>query len=242
MSALREEKPVLLLIPGMLNNEQVWAAVAPWLDRRAEVRIADVTRQSSLERMAHDAWWQLADVPATRALALCGFSMGGYVALEMLAAPARAVQAVALVATSARPETSEGAALREKGISAIERDFGRFVDHVLGLGIHAASRDDTALVERMRRMMLGVGAAAAVRQNHAIAARRDWRKRLAALDVPTTIVCGREDRITPPELSRELAELIPNARLEWIERAGHMAPLEQPEQVAAAIEAVLPFT
>jgi 3-oxoadipate enol-lactonase len=56
----------------------------------------------------------------------------------------------------------------------------------------------------------------------------DQRDRAAAIRVPTLVVCGAEDNVTPPALSRELAELIPAARYEQIDSAGHLSNLEQP--------------
>ncbi len=118
-------KPVLLLIPGMLNTRAIWGRVAPLLQDAAEVRIASVLTQSSIPEMARDAWALVADVAAGTPLVICGFSMGGYTALEMLANPRRAVAAVGLLDTSGRPETPEGMATREKTIAAIGKDFAR---------------------------------------------------------------------------------------------------------------------
>ncbi|MCJ0764787.1 alpha/beta fold hydrolase [Variovorax terrae] len=232
-------KPVLLLIPGMLNTAEVWAGVAEHLGDAAELRIATVQTQDSIAQMARDAWALLADVPAGVPLVLCGFSMGGYVALEMMASPDRPVSALALLDTSARPESAEGAAMREKTIAAIGRDFSKVVDGVAQFATHAASREDAALMARLREVMLGIGSEAAIRQNRAILGRADHRARLAQLNVPTLVMCGRDDKVTPPALSQELAALIPGARLEWIENAGHMAPMEQPARVAALLATLL---
>lgn len=232
-------KPVLLLMPGMLNDARVWEDVAAALGGAAEIRIPDFTTQDTLAAMARDAWASVADLPSGRPLVLAGFSMGGYVAMEMLARPARAVQGLALIDTNGRPESPEGAAQREKTIAAIERKFPTVVDGIVTFGTHADSREDARLVERLRQMMLDVGAATAIRQNRAIAARADHRDVLRALRMPTRVVCGRADRVTPPELAEELAATVPGAGLVWIEKAGHMAPLERPTDVAAAIRPLL---
>jgi pimeloyl-ACP methyl ester carboxylesterase len=77
-----------------------------------------------------------------------------------------------------------------------------------------------------------VGLQVGLRHLQAIAARLDHRAMLAALTLPVSVVCGREDKVTPPEMSEEAAALIPGARLHWVEGAGHMVPLEQPELLA----------
>lgn len=232
-------KPVLLLLPGMLNDVRVWGGVAAALGDAAEIRIPDFTTQDTLAAMARDAWALVADVPASRPLVLAGFSMGGYVAMAMLANPVRAVQGLALLDTNGRPESPEGAAQREKTIAAIERRFPAVVDGIATFGTHADSQGDVRLMETLRQMMLDVGGPTAIRQNRAIASRADHRAVLQALRLPVRVVCGRADRVTPPELAQELAAGIPGAELVWIENAGHMAPMERPADVAAAIKPLL---
>ena len=233
------KKPVLLLIPGMLNTAAIWSRVTPLLAESADIRIASVTTQASIADMARDAWALVADVPVDTPLVICGFSMGGYTALEMLANPQRAVAALGLLDTSGRGETPEGMALREKTIAAIGRDFSRVVDGVLQFGTAAAAQAQPELMQTMRQLMLDVGGETAIRQNRAIMARTDHRTTLAQLKLPVLVMCGRDDKITPPELSTELAALIPGARLEWIDNAGHMTPMEQPQRVAELLKTLL---
>ena len=232
-------KPVLLLIPGMLNTAAVWREVVPLLAPRFDVRIADVQTQSSIAEMARDAWARVADVPPGVPVRVCGFSMGGYVAIEMIAGQGRRVDGLVLLDTSARPETAEGAALREKTIAAIGRDFDKVTAGVAQFATDDARHADEPWMAALRTLLREVGPEAAIRQNRAIVGRADHREALAALRIPVRVVCGRSDRITPPELSQELAALMPSARLEWIEGAGHMTPLEAPAQVAAAIGSLL---
>jgi pimeloyl-ACP methyl ester carboxylesterase len=225
-------KPVLLLIPGMLNTDAVWSRVLPLLAAQADVRIADVRSQDNVAAMARDAWALVADVPAGTPLIVCGFSMGGYVALEMQAHAQRRFDALALLCTSARPESPEGAIVRDRTIAAIEKNFAKVVEGVLAFGTHPDSQKQPALMQELRELMLGVGADAAIRQNHAVKGRADHRASLAQIDLPVLVIGSREDRIIAPDACEELAVAIPNARLEWLSGSGHMAPIEQPEQVA----------
>jgi pimeloyl-ACP methyl ester carboxylesterase len=80
--------------------------------------------------------------------------------------------------------------------------------------------------------MRAVGPSAAIAQNRAIMARGDHRAALAALRMPVLVLCGKDDLVTPPECSEELAALIPGAQLQWIEGSGHMVPVEQPAALA----------
>ena len=232
-------KPVVLLIPGMLNTAAVWDRVVPLLQDAAELRIVDVQTQANIADMARDAWALLADVAPATPVVVCGFSMGGYVAIDMVSRPQRAIAGLLLLDTSGRPESPEGEVTRAKTIAAFERNFAKVVENMLPFSSHPDHHQDTALFDTLRAIMLPVGGEAAVRQTRAVAGRADHRASLAALTIPTRVLCGREDKVTPPELSEELAALIPGAQLEWLAQSGHMTPVEQPREVANAIRSLL---
>lgn len=228
-------KPVLLLVAGMLNDASLWNEVGAALASRADVRIA-LPVQDSVPAMAAAAWAQLDDVPAATPVVLAGFSLGGYVAIEMLAHPRRPVQAAALIATSARTESPEGAAGREKTMAAMRKDFARAVDGTVAWTTHAPGPE---LVARLSAMMRGVGADTAIRQTRAVMARNDHRAALAALALPVAVACGSEDRVTPPAIAQELAALVPGATFERVEGSGHMLPVEQPAAVIRVLNGLL---
>ncbi len=232
-------RPVLLLLPGMLNTPAVWADVAELLRPQADVRMADFGTQSSIPEMAGDAWAAVADVPLDTALVVCGFSMGGYVALEMLAQAQRPLNGLGLLNTSAQPETAQTALGREKTIAALERDFAKVVHKVALLAVHPDRQTDGMLMERTRQIMSDTGAPAAIRQNRAILARGDHRALLAQLKLPVRVISSRDDQVVPPAHSEALAALIPGARLVWVAHAGHMTPLEQPQAVADVLRGLL---
>jgi len=235
-------KPVLLLIPGMLNTAAIWRRVTAHIGDAADIRIANLLTQSTIPEMADDAWKLVADVLPGTPLVICGFSLGGYTAIEMLthaSERARQVTALGLLDTSGRPESPEGRVVREKTIAAIEKNFPKVVEGVLAFGTSPATHGNEALIQGLREIMLDAGPEATIRQNRAIMARADNREKLAMLKIRTLVMCGRDDKITPPDASIELAALIPGAQLEWIDNAGHMTPMEQPERVAALIKTLL---
>ena len=232
-------KPVLLMIPGLLNDERVWADVAERLLDAAEVRIVRVSGATSIDGMATDAWAMVGDVPAATPIVPCGFSMGGYIAIAMLARPARRAAGVALIDTSSRPEAPENVPMREKLMAAFERDFAKTVESLIPLNFHPDNLKDVALLDEFRRMAARVGAPTVVRQLRAIVGRADHRDVLAALDLPALVLCAHEDRMLPPALSRETAALLKGSTLTLIDGAGHMAPMEQPDAVAAALRGLL---
>lgn len=227
-------KPVFLLIPGMFNTATIWDPVAAQLRPHADIRIADVLTQDSIAAMAADAWTLVASLAPGTPLVVCGFSMGGYVAIELLASHASGIHGVALVDTSAKVETPESLPVREKTISALERNFARTVEGIIPFSLHPAHHNGP-LAEGMRVMMHGVGAPAAIRQTRAVMGRVGHRAALARLVIPALVVCGREDKVTPPALSEDLAALIPGSRLEWLSNAGHQTPIEQPAALAGLL-------
>lgn len=226
-------KPVLLLVPGMLNDGRIWSEVTGRLGDVADVRVADVTTQNSLADMAQDAW-RLVDANLLGApLVLAGFSMGGYVVMEMLSQMfsqmPHPLHGVAFLSTSPRPESPDGMAVRQKTIEAMHTDFPKTVEGIVPWSTYKPS---DILTQDLRQMMLDLGSEVAIRQTQAIMARRDHRAMLARLTGPVRLLCGQRDRVTPPELTQELSSLIPHAACQIVENSGHMLPRENADQVA----------
>ena len=229
-------KPVLLLIPGMLNDASVWDDVLPCLPGDWTVRIANVQTQESIAEMARDAWQQLDDVPLSTPVMVTGFSLGGYVAIKMLAHPQRPLSAAALLSTSPLPESDDSRTVREKTMSAMQANFPKVVDGIVKFGTHEASE---AVQERLRQMLLSVGCETALRQTRAIMGRADHREALSRLSLPVALMCGEHDRVTPPQLTQQLAQCIPHAQTFIIPQSGHLLPVQQAAAVAKALASLL---
>jgi pimeloyl-ACP methyl ester carboxylesterase len=224
-------KGVFLLLAGMLNDERVWQPVAERLRARSgwAVEALGFATEDSMQAMARSAVQRLqphGDVPVV----LAGFSMGGYVAQQLLAQGLKP-RALALVDSAVRPESEATLAGRQKGAQAMQKDFAAFAAQVAKFSMGAASQG-LPLQQQVEQSLKDVGLQAGLRHLQAIAARQDHRALLATLAIPALVVCGREDKVTPPEMSQEAADLIPGARLRWIEGAGHMVPLEQPDALS----------
>lgn len=225
-------KTTLLLIPGMLNDARIWADLLPLVQDEVDVRIASVLGQPSIEAMASDAWALLDDLPPQAPWVLAGFSMGGYVALEMLARPRRLPRGAALLSTSAQPETPESSAAREKTMAAMQADFPKMVEGIIKWGTVDVTPEQA---QHLRTMLLDLGLPTGLAHSRAIMTRSDHREALQALALPVQVVCGRQDKVTPLALSEELTRLIPHARLHIMEEAGHMIPCQRAQELAQAI-------
>ena len=224
----------LLLVPGLMNDARVWKPQADALSATREVRIADSTRHASIRDIAIAA---IAHAPDGR-FALGGFSLGGYVALEIVRQARERVAALALVDTGSRSDTVEATAMRRLMLSAVSADAANFdavAKSFLPRVVHASRIDDAVLVDLFLAMARDVGIDGFVRQQHAAIGRPDSRATLATIQCPTVVVCGREDEITPLALSEEMAAAIPDARLVVVERCGHMSTLERPKEVTQAL-------
>ena len=166
---------------------------------------------------------------------VCGLSLGGVVAIAMhAAAPGRCASLVLADSFAIHPD---GTAIHQRSVDASRamamRDLAEArVDMLLGSAAPPELRAE--VVETM---------AAIDPHAYRIGAEAVWladqRDRAAGIAVPTLVLCGAEDRITPPALSEALAALIPGARLATIEAAGHLANAEQPRAFNAAIDAFL---
>ena len=227
--------PPILMVPGLLCDAALWSPQVAHLTLRYACHIADVTSHDSIASMAAES---LRAAPPQFVLA--GLSMGGYVALEIMRqAPERAL-ALMLLDTSARQDTPEQSERRQSLIALAK--MGKFkgvTPRLMPLLIHKDRLEEQPLVQIVLDMAERVGQAAFLRQQTAILGRPDSRPFLSQIHVPTQIVCGDSDALTPPALAREMATDIPDARLTLVPDCGHLSTLERPEAVNAAFDGLL---
>lgn len=218
----------LLLLPGTLSDAEIWRAQIGALSH-ADIRVADLTTQTTIAAMADDAIGVMPD----GAFMVAGFSLGGYVAFEVLRRAGDRVRGLALINTQARPEPAESRPGREKMMALARSDFPHLTEALIHLMLPPARLREATLVASIKSMMNRVGAAAFVRQSHAVMNRADSRAVLAAIDCPTLIIGGIEDAVVPPKLSVEMAAAIPGAQIHLLPDTGHMGPMERPDEVTA---------
>lgn len=224
----------LVLLPGLLCDSRLWRDIVPPLRDAIAPMVADLSLDDTISAMA--ARTLLAAPPR---FALAGLSMGGYVALEILRQAPERVTHLALLDTSARPDTPERKAARSAGIADVEK--GKFIGVSRGLlpSLLAPHNLDTSLAEEVQAMAERLGRQTYIRQQTAIMNRVDSRPDLGGITVPTLVGVGMLDKLTPPELAAEMADAIPGAVLAHFPDSGHLPPMENPEPVAAALGALL---
>lgn len=223
----------LILLPGLACDAALWHPQHPTLAaayRGGPVVVADVNqRADSIPAMAN---LLLAEHPGE--LLLAGCSMGGMLAMETARQAPQRVRGLALLGTSARPDTPALIQLRTQAIA--EFAAGR-VEMLLRANAMFAFHPTHAqrLVEAYVAMVMRAGADGLIRQNRAVMARPDLRPHLAAIACPTLVVAGQDDQLTPPECAHELAEGIPGAQLQLLSECGHMLTWERPQAVTEAL-------
>jgi len=228
----------IVLVPGLLCSAEAFAPQVAALWRFGPVTVASTLEGNSIEEMAAAI---LATAPPHFALA--GISMGGYICLEIVRQAPERVLKLALLDTSARPDTPDQSSQRLAMVaSARTGDFLRLASGALGAIVHPSRKEDAHLRAINLRMAAAVGFDGFVRQTNAIIARMDSRPGLAEIAVPTLVLVGDADTLTPPALAEEIAAAIPCARLTVVPQCGHASTLEHPDAVNAALIAWLDGT
>ena len=209
----------LVMLPGTLCDERLYTSVLDHLGLNANVPVLDGSDDAAT--MAR----RVLDRLPSR-FALVGFSLGGIVALEMAAQAPERLDRLALIGCNPGRLSPDAARARAAQSRA------SFV---------ASSRAHThPALHKLIDDMAGDTSISVYQQQTAITlSRADSRPRLAHITVPTLIICGADDVVCPPAFSREMAELIPQARLALVEGAGHYVTLERPDAVATEIAAWL---
>jgi pimeloyl-ACP methyl ester carboxylesterase len=227
---MTDNLPQLLLLPGLLNDAELWRDQVTGLADVARCRVADLTRGESLRELAEQV---LAEAEPTFALA--GFSMGGYVAQEIARIAPERIERLALIDTAIRADTPERAAQR-RAVNAAASHEGAFLgvaDRLMASYVDPSRLADKDLTGRIQAMTQRLGREVFLRQNGL--AREDGAAALRALRCPIVIICGEHDAITPLAGQHEMARAIGCTHMVVIPNAGHMTPMEAPQAVNAAL-------
>lgn len=221
-------KPNILMLPGLLTDASLFTEQVTALTTLARVEVGDLTTGETIAAMAAS----VLQATSAERFVLVGLSLGGYVAFEiMLQAPDR-VAGLVLIDTTARPDTAEASAAREKLIELAATDLEAVIEQLLPRLSHPERMNLPDVGGVIQSMATGLGKEVFERQQRAIMGRPDSRPTLAEIKCPTLVICGRDDVITPPELAEEMASGIKHAELRIIEQCGHLSTLDQPEEVS----------
>lgn len=220
----------IVMIPGLGSDATVWQPTIDALGADADCIVGDTLSDTSLVGMAARI---LAQVP--NRFALAGVSMGGMVALEIMRRAPEHVTWLALLDTNPNPDTPEQRARRETANAAMAgtTDVAALARPGVAYMLHPRARGE--IHQQMIDMAVRVGADAYIRQNKAVMARDDLRPVLPMIRVPTTIIYGESDQMTPVAYGEQLRDGIHGSTLHLIAECGHLPPIERPDAVAALL-------
>ena len=216
----------LILFPGFMCDEELWSEVVPGLDPEWTLHHANLFEDPSIEEMAARVLLE-----APQSFVMAGFSMGGFVAREIAHTAPERVEDMALIATSARGSTRKEIERSKQLQHATHyRGFHGLSLSTIQKSFHFSRQGDMKLTMRIKKMADRLGTAAF--KNQIAATRQDGHGRLSELRCPTFVIAGDSDPLRPEAETSALADGIPFARYEIIDRCGHMIPLEQPEALS----------
>ena len=234
--------PPVVLVHGYPLDGAMWSGVARVLAARFRVLKPDLpgrgeTAAPSEGRLEDYADFLQALLEALAAPAgLAGFSMGGYAALALARRRPSRLRALALVDTRASADDAAGRSKRDESIATVRASgVGPIVEAMVPKLLAERSLSNRDLVERVERIMRRQRPETVEGDLAAMRDRADTREDLPGIGIPTLVLVGEGDVLTPPADSEAMAAAIPGARLVRIPEAGHLTPMERPGAVAAAL-------
>jgi pimeloyl-ACP methyl ester carboxylesterase len=242
--------PVVVLVHGFPLDHTIWDGQIGPLSQRCRVIAPDLRGfgdteatpgKVSIEQHADDLAAMLDALGVVEPVVLAGLSMGGYIAFRFYQKYRRRLRGMILCDTRAGADTPQAATGRLESARRVEQEGPRVLaDMMLPRMLAPATyNSQPEVVERIQQIILAgnaVGLAAAAR---GLAERPDFSAMLPEIDCPTLLVVGKHDAISTAAEMGVMARSIRGAKLVAIDGAGHMSPLEQPAEVAAAMEAFI---
>jgi pimeloyl-ACP methyl ester carboxylesterase len=227
----------LIFIHGAGGNHLIWGAQVRALSGGLRVVALDLPghgRSDGPGMVSIDAYTEsVAEALSSLGspVVLVGHSMGGGIALQLALQWPESVAGLVLLGTGGRLRVAPSL------LAGLQTDFGGAVTTIAGMAFAPATTSSIQM--RGKRDLFATGAATLLGDFRACDS-FDVLARLGEIRVPCLVLCGSEDRLTPPKYSESLARGIPGARLEVIPSAGHMAMLEQPAAVSQSILSFVP--
>jgi pimeloyl-ACP methyl ester carboxylesterase len=247
----RGEGDVIVFIHGFPFNSAMWghqlADLPPeWRGMAPDLRGFGASELGSEPVLGMDVHARdiasLLDFQGIDRVVLCGLSMGGYVAFEFWRLFGDRVRAIVLCDTRAAADSPDTQRARHQLASRVRAEGPKpVIDALLPklLSPTTAKKKGAGPVTMVRAMMEETAPETMARSLVGMAERSDSEALLRTIDVPVLVVVGAEDVITSRGQAEMLARGIRGARLELIEAAGHMAPMEQPEDFNAVLSQFL---
>lgn len=234
--------PAVILVHGYPLDGAMWSGVARALSTQFRVLKPDLPGRGNTEAPAPDSIEGYADFLETIVgslegpVGLAGFSFGGYISLAFARRRPEKVRALALVDTRASADDEAGRTKRDETIAAVRANgVAPVLEAMPGKLLSPESLARPDLLERVQRIISRQKPETVEADLSAMRDRPDSTGFLHEISIPTLVVVGERDALTPPADSEAIAAAIPGARLVTIAGAGHLTPMERPKAVSEAL-------
>lgn len=216
----------IVLIPGALATPKLWQQQENHFQGNRRFHHVDTLDSDSITAMAHRF---AANAPDK--FTLIGFSMGGYIALELFRIIPDRVKRLILINSAAKTLSERGQLERERSLELINNGkFDFLIQLIFKNSIHDKNKQ-SSLLPLMQAMAHEVGVENYKKQLTAILNKADHLPLLSTITCPTLIIAAKQDKVMPTERSEHLAKNIKNAELIYLNECGHLAMLEQPDVI-----------
>ena len=243
----RHADTTVVLLHGFPHDRGLWSAQVAAIEDvtvGARLLIPDLPgfgQSSPLQNPGMDGYADaiaaMLDAADVRGAVIAGLSMGGYVAFSLWRRHGERVRALILADTKASADTDAAKAKRRELIATVDTSgIGAIVPGLLAQQLGRTTREtQPALVERVEIMLRRAPASGVIGAASAMIERVDSTPTLDTVTVPTLVLVGEEDTLTPRSDAIAMQSAIRGSRLVTVPGAGHLSPLEQPAIVNAAI-------
>lgn len=229
----------LLLVHGFPLDHRMWNRQIEDLSKDFDVIAPDLRGfgasgpaqgQLTMDRFADDLASLLDAIGLPGPVTFCGLSMGGYIGWQFWERHPGRVSRLILCDTRAAADSASAAQAREETAQrALREGIGFLADGMVGKLLSAKTLENQPdLVTETQRAILSCDPTSVAAALRGMSERSDMTPRLAEIQVPTLLLCGEDDAITPVEEMRALSAALPNATFSEVPGAGHLAPLENP--------------
>lgn len=241
----RDAATTVVLLHGFPLQSDMWQFQEPALsekyrlilpDLRGHGRSSVTTGTVGMDVMADDVA-KLLDFAQIEQAVICGLSMGGYVAWEFWQRYPQKTLGLMLCDTRSVADTEEVARARHMMAAQVVTEGAAMAAKSMLPKLLAAEthQQQPAVVQLVEQMILATDPQGIAATQRGMAGRRDFTATLPEIDVPSLVICGSEDGISPPAEMAQIGNALPRAEFVEIPNAGHLAPLEQPTTVNEAM-------
>lgn len=227
LTAKQDEQLPLVLVPGTACDKRVFQPILDCL-KHPKAIIIEIAGVKSMPDAARSI---LSKAP--KRFVLCGFSLGGIAALEMVAQEPGRIEKLVLIDTTPRPDPTQNAAVRRRAVAEAEaRGMASFILDAWEKLVAPCNLDNDEIRSTIIAMAVDCGVAKLADQAEVAINRADSRPRLGAITQPTLILAGENEAVCPIEVHWEIANGVPGAEFAIIPRAGHFSLLENPDEIS----------